>query len=171
MKKFVSEAPRIAWLVEPKFDADGVQATSGLDALGREVVDPVPLRPPLDLRVSDGDELQAAIRNILHRERARFAAAVEAEEFESEEDANDFLVAEDMFPLGNEPWEDIHEFPVDDGSGEGRARTPSPPGPQGGEASPPPSGQTVSADQPSESSSSATMAEKPTVGTGEKLQP
>lgn len=108
-----AEAPRIRWLVEPTFDDDGVQRSAGIDHLGREHGDPVPLRPPVGLSVSQGDELHTQLKKILQRERAAFMAAVQAEEFETEDEANDFLTEDELFPPGNEPWEDVFEFPAE----------------------------------------------------------
>lgn len=121
------EAPRIRWLVEPCFDDDGVQRTAGIDHRGREHGDPIPVSPPVGLDgVPARDELHDALRRMFNEEKQRWMAAVQAEEFETEDDANDFDVPEDMFPPGNEPWEDIFELPdVPEGSKSEASQRPS----------------------------------------------
>jgi hypothetical protein len=101
------EAPAIIWLRAPTFDEDGVQVTSGIDQDGREHPDPVPMSPPVSLG-RQRDTLVDTIKRLIAEET--FRQAVDAEGFETFEEAEDFDIEDDpMDP--KTPYEAVFEPP------------------------------------------------------------
>lgn len=88
---------------EPPFDGDGVQVSSGLDARGRELPDPVPCAPPVGYR--DGPSLADFVQRMIRQEVSRIA---EDAAYESFEEAEDFDTGEDdIDPLT--PYEQVFD--------------------------------------------------------------
>lgn len=77
------------FLVPPNFDADGVQATAGIDRAGREVPDPVPMSPPAGY--VPPNDLMYMIQTMIERVRP----VADAMDFDTEEEANDFDIEDD----------------------------------------------------------------------------
>lgn len=69
----------------------GTQITSGLDELGRELPDGVPMAPPVGYK--SGPTLQDTILHMLRHQTLR--AAADAEGFDSPEEADDFNIEDD----------------------------------------------------------------------------
>lgn len=76
-------------VVKPSFDADGVQATSGIGVSGKEYPDPVPMAAPLGYEPPLGlmDLLQMFVRRSREEDNEN---GIE----ETEEEANDFEVGD-----------------------------------------------------------------------------
>lgn len=94
MKVRQTSSDRWKGMLEPLFDADGVQATSGLDEKGREIPDPVPMSPPVGY--TPPTELMTLIENVVRNRE--FLAALAKAEAETFEEADDFEVDEDYDP-------------------------------------------------------------------------
>lgn len=74
------------------------------DEHGRELPDPVPVAPPVGWYKQP--DMFEHMRNMIRSENLRMAA--EAAGLESEEDANDFEVEDEMFPRSH--YEDEHDW-------------------------------------------------------------
>ena len=85
----VEDRPR-RFLIEQTFDSDGVQSSSGIGADGKEYPDPVPLAPPVNLRRPD--PLDELVRRYVRHELSQ---RMEAEQWESFEEADDFEIEDD----------------------------------------------------------------------------
>ena len=80
--------------LEPVFDGDGVQVSSGLDWRGMELPDPVPMAPPVGYKPPD--DLLSMIESVIRRRD--FEQELERQGFETVEEADDFEVDEDYDP-------------------------------------------------------------------------
>lgn len=106
-KDDILRAPKIKWMVEPIFYQDPEtgevrQISAGIDEHGREVGDPRPMAVPAGLAVSNRDMVHDAIRQMMRSEA--FAAAMDAEGFDTPDEADDFEIDDD--PLDPyTPWE------------------------------------------------------------------
>lgn len=98
--------------LEPVFrmldEGELLQVTSGLDELGREVPDTVPVAPPVGY--SHGPSLQDTILHMLRHQSLR--AAADAEGFDSPEEADDFDLPDD--PLDPLTEYEAQFMPVDE---------------------------------------------------------
>jgi len=97
-----------------------------LDAAGREIPNPTPLAPPVGYvkRPTIAEQMRQMIRQASY-EAANMGA-------ETEEEANDFDVGEDMEP--NSPWE--HDFDIDPAYEMMLARQSAPPRPEPAQEAP-----------------------------------
>lgn len=78
------------WL-PPVFDADGVQASSGIGSDGKEYPDPVPMAPPVGY--SAPPDLMTMIRSMIKSEEIR--RKLDEDGFETFEEADDFDIEDD----------------------------------------------------------------------------
>ena len=86
--------PQLPNMLEARFDSDGVQAASGLNAAGQELPDPVPMSPPVGYKPPD--DLYVMIDRLI---RSRdLMAALAREGYETSEEADDFEVDEEYDP-------------------------------------------------------------------------
>src|SRR5215831_6661824 len=85
-------------------DEDGVVhiVSSGLNARGQELPDPVPMEPPVG--IVNGPTLKDLIERMVH---GKLSAMAEAEGFETEAEADDFDVEDDPIDPRS-PWEEDH---------------------------------------------------------------
>lgn len=79
------------FLIEPTFDEDGVQVSSGIDQAGREHPDPVPMAPPVGWNAPPtmAAFIKQFVRSALIEERAA------QEGFETFDQAEDFDIPDD----------------------------------------------------------------------------
>lgn len=106
----VVEGPIEEYCVKPVFDADGVQASSGIGVDGRELPDPVPLAPPLGY--DPPPDLMNMIRTMVRHER--FNAAMDAAGADTWAEANDFDVPDDPldpFDVYEKAFQSVEEKP------------------------------------------------------------
>lgn len=113
-------------IIEPTFDEDGVQASAGIDQLGREVPDPVPTQAPIGY--TPPTQLEQLIKQYVRRE---LSAAAGAEQYETFEDADDFDIEDDpLDPLTE--YERVFDPPLappEEGKGAGGVPQPPPQAP------------------------------------------
>lgn len=132
-KKVEADRMRV-WCVEPRFDVDGVQASSGIGEDGKEYPDPVPMGPPVGY--SPEPDLMTMIRSMVRNEQ--FRAMAEAEGFETFEEADDFEIEDD--PL--DPLTEYEKmfYPADEAKTNGGPPAAAAPTVTPVPASPPPTG-------------------------------
>lgn len=79
---------------KPTYDEDGVQATAGIGKDGKEYGDPLPMAPPVGF--SNPPDLMEMMRQMLRNEQ--YQARLDAEGFDTFEEAGDFDVDDDPPP-------------------------------------------------------------------------
>lgn len=82
------------YLLDPMYDADGVQVSSGIGKDGKEYPDPVPMSPPVGYEPPS--TLEMLIESVIHRRD--FMQALRNADVETPEEADDFDVDEDEDP-------------------------------------------------------------------------
>lgn len=94
------------YCVKPQYDADGVQVSAGIRRDGKEEGDPVPLEPPLSYQKPP--DVMVLIKRMMENER--LMAKLDAEGFDTPEEADDFAIEDDpLDPLT--PYEKHFEPP------------------------------------------------------------
>lgn len=106
MKKTAELLPELEYLTEPSFDVDGVQATSGIRADGKEDCDPVPVAPPVGYNAPP--DLMTMIRTMIQSEALRHELA--KQDFETFDEADDFEIEGDPIDALTE-YERVFEPP------------------------------------------------------------
>jgi hypothetical protein len=100
----LKKAEKSKYLVEPVFDADGVQQSAGILRDGKEEPDPVPMAVPLEMQQSP--QLDSLIRQFVRRE---LSAIADANQYDSFEEAEDFGEDEDDFFDALTPYEKVFD--------------------------------------------------------------
>lgn len=98
-------AKRIAGVEVQDMPEDMEMVAATLDAYGREVLDPTPLAPPVGFQ--DPPTIEEMIRSFIHNERIQ--AEIAAQGFETEEEANDFSVPDDIDPFSEHEYSEEEE--------------------------------------------------------------
>lgn len=98
-------AKRIAGVEVQDMPEDMEMVAATLDAYGREVLDPTPLAPPVGYQ--DPPTIEQMIRSFIHNERIQ--AEIAAQGFETEEEANDFGVPDDIDPFSEHEYSEEEE--------------------------------------------------------------
>lgn len=97
-----SEVLEPDYLIPPVFDADGVQASSGIGRDGKEYPDPVPMAPPVGFVAPE--DLMSMIKRMVRNEQ--LMAIADKEGFDTFEEAEDFEIEDDpLDPLT--PYEEV----------------------------------------------------------------
>ena len=79
------------FIIQPTYDEDGVQSAAGIGLDGKEYGDPLPMAPPVGYQ--QPPDLMQMIKSMIQSER--FAQEVDAQGFDTPEEADDFDIEDD----------------------------------------------------------------------------